>query len=337
MIGRGISACTLLAAAIATHAQGYRQVPAEQRIAEGQRLFDHYSVNMRNKGMAAREYLDGAYTNGIAQTPENVHSVRTLLASKVTVEEKAGLVRILGRLYTQNDITGMNAVIVQDLKGLVNSGEKDVARAAALAFSRLAYFRDSSDVLLRARNSGAIDDDGYYGELAHMVAVAPASDQVQLVRRIREGKNKYAMEILASFSRSPQQLARMHPETRSAILGALEENEPAFPMALGEFGLIDAMRYTDWLQSVALLGSNGDNVKYIQLVLVRLGDERLDPRKAMAFLAAPDGKALIREVGKKSAFSGLLERIALYSKQLPQNELMKEMVRDVAQSVGALH
>lgn len=321
---------------LAANAQGFQRTPSAQQITEGQRLFDQYKANLQGKGMAARMTLEGASVNGIAQTPENVRSVRALLASTVTTEEKVALVRILGQLYMRNDAMGMNTVIVQDLKGFVNSGEKDVACAAVLTFSRLAYFHDSSEVLLQAKSRGVIDDDGYYGELAHMVTVAPAADQNQLVRRIREGKNSYAMEILASSSLSPQQLARMYPETRSALLGALEEHEPGFSMALGEFGMIEAMRYADWLQAVALLGSNGDNAKYIQLVLMRLSNERLDPRKVMAFLAASQGKTLISQVGKKSAFVTLLERIELYSRQLPQNALMKEMVQDVRRSVEAL-
>lgn len=299
-------------------------------------MFDQYKAGMQGRGMAARMQLEGVSVNGIAQTPENVRSVRALLASRVTAEEKGALVRILGRLYTRDDVTGMNTVIVQDLKGFVNAGEKDVALAAVLVFSRLAYFPDSSEVLWQAKSRGVIDDDGYYGELAHLVAVAPADAQNALVRRIGEGKNPYAMEILVSSCCSPNQLARMYPETRSALLGALEENEPGFSMALGEFGMIEAIRYAAWLQAFALLGSHGDNAKYVQLVMTRLSDERLDPRKAMAFLASSQGKALIRDVGKKSAFSMLLERIELYSRQLPQNELMKEMVRDARQSVDAL-
>lgn len=333
---RGIGVCTLFLVAITVYAQGYEAMTPAQRIEHGQHLFDHYKAKLLNKGMAAREYLDGAYVNGLAQTPENVRSVRALLSSKVTTEEKVGLARILGRLYAQNDITGMNAVIVQDLKGLVNSGDKGVARVATLVFSRLAHFRDSSDVLLQAKNNGAIGAGEYYGELAHHVSVAPAADQFELVRRIREGRNGYAMEILASSIRSSEQVARLHPETRAAILGALEENEPDFSMALGEFGLIEAIRYTAWLQLVALLESNGDNARYVQLVLGRLNDERLDPRKAMAFLAASEGKTLIRVVGRKDSFGTLLERITLYSRQHPHNELMKDMVRDVTESIKIL-
>ena len=37
------------------------------------------------------------------------------------------------------------------------------------------------------------------------------------------------MEILAASIRSPEQVARLYPETRVATLGALEENEPGFP------------------------------------------------------------------------------------------------------------
>lgn len=296
MLSRAIVTGVLTLIVVTSHAQGYQQTPSAQRIAEGQRLFDHYNASMRNKGAAAREYLDGAYANGIAQSPENVRTVRALLATNLSTAEKVGLTRILGRLYTKNDMTGMNAAIIQDLKGLVNSGDREIARAAAMTFSRTDHFPDSADVLLRAKNNGAISNEDYHGELAHHVAVAPQADQAALVRILRAGKVGYAMEILALVSSDPSRLERIYPETKQSLYETLLENEPSFTMALGEFGLTDASRYTYWLEAVALLGSRANRAKYAEIVVDRLNDARLDPRKAMAFLASPQGKALVAEV-----------------------------------------
>jgi hypothetical protein len=53
--------------------------------------------------------LDAIHAAGLAKTAENVQAVRSLLASDVTAEERVGLARIPGSLYTYDNKTGLNA------------------------------------------------------------------------------------------------------------------------------------------------------------------------------------------------------------------------------------
>ncbi|MCX7170066.1 MAG: hypothetical protein NTY41_07155 [Proteobacteria bacterium] len=304
--------------------------------ANAQDLFGQYNSKFRNSGLEGRQMLEDIQAQGLAKTAENVKSTRSLLSSSVTSDEKVVLARILGSLYTYGDKTGMNNAITSDLKGLVYTGQKEVARAGVLAFSRLGYFRDSNDVLLYARNNGFIDTDEYYAELAHIVLFAPAHDQVDLVSKIKDGKNRYATEILASITQDPEAIKNVYPETQKSILSSLDASEPAFAQALGEFSLIDAVRYSTWLQSVANLSSAAGNVKYEDVVLARLNDDKIDPRKIMAFLMSPEGKNLIKKIGQSSPFDKVLERVSLYSKQLPQNVLMKQIVQDIKVTIKSV-
>jgi hypothetical protein len=309
--------------------------PNPQRINEAQTLLNQYNTQYRNSGIEGRKMLDGVHATGLGKTADNVKSIRSLLTSAVSNDEKVALARILGSLYTPDDITGMNNVIAQDLKREVYSGQKEVARAGMLAYSRLNYFPDSGDVLLYAKNNGVIDTETYYGELAHLVPYAPANDQFSLVAKIKEGNSPYATEILAFITKNPEVMKKVYPETQKAILATLQNREPKFAQALGEFGLIDAIRYSTWLHSVAVLDSANSNVRYEDAVLSHLNDQWVDPRKIMAFLLSAEGKALIKSIGQSGRLDKALERISLYSKQLPQNIIMRDIVLEVAGSIRA--
>jgi hypothetical protein len=307
-----------------------------QQTAEAQNLYEQYNAKYRNKGADARQVLDGVYANGLAKTAENVKSIRASLASNVTKDEKVALVRILGSLYTYDDRTKMNNAIAQDLRGMAHSDDKDIARAATLSFSRLGYFQDSPDVLLNARNKSFIEVNEYYGELAHMVRNAPVNDQLNLVSKIKSGKSRYAAEILAFVAQDKEASKKIYPETKKLIQSCLEENEPGFAQATGEFSLTNAIQYATWLHAVATLKSDTSNVKYGDIVFSFLNDEKTEPRKIMAFLSSSEGKSFIQGIGQKGQFGNALQRISLYSKQYPQNFIMKDLVQDITGTINSL-
>jgi hypothetical protein len=310
---------------------------AEIKAMRSENLLEQYKSKHRNNAHEGRKVLDEMYALGMVKNAENVKAIRALIASKVTNEEKVALARILGGLYSADDPTGMNATIAQDLRGLTHDGQKDVARAATLTFSRLTYFPDSPEVLLSAKKRGLIDMDEYYGELAHLTAYAPANEQANLVSTIRNGKNRYAAEILAFVSQEAAIMKKFYPETKKQILSLLEEHEPEFSkVAIGEFDYTDAVRYSTWLHATATLNRDVKNTKYHDLIMARLNDEKIDPRKIMAFLASSEGKRLIKDIGRREPFESMHQRIALYSKQLPQNMIMKELVDDISATLRLL-
>lgn len=307
-----------------------------QQMVEAQNLFDQYHTKYRNGGLEGRKILERVQARGLEKTAENVKSIRSVLSSKVTNDEKVVLARILGSLYTHDNKTGMNNAIAGDLRGLTYSGQKDVARTATLAFSRMGYFPDSNEVLLYAQKHSLINSDEYYGELAHIMPFAPAVDQIAIVSNIRNGKSRYAAEILAFLPRNPETMKKLYPETQKMLLSVLKDNEPEFTQAIGEFGFTDAIRYATWLHSVALLSSANSQAKYSEVVLAHLNNEKTDPRKIMAFLAENEGKRLINDMGQRAPFENALQRITLYSKQLPDNIHMKELVQDITSTINSL-
>lgn len=308
-----------------------------QKEARAQQLLSEYIAKFRNNASEGRKLLDELYVNRLAKTADNVKTVRALLASTVTSEEKVGLARILGKLYTKENATGMNVAIANDLRGLTQSGQTDVARAATFTFSRLGYFPDSAEVLASAKNRGLIDDEAFFGELAHIAPSAPGNDQVNLLSKIRAGKSRYGADVLAYQIQETGSMKKFSSEAKVQLLYTLAENEPGFPvMAIGEYDLSDGIRYSTWLHAVATLERDTKHITYQDVVMARLGNEKIDPRKIMAFLSSTEGKRLIKDVGRRGPFESLHERITLYSKQLPQNQIMKEVVAEITATLSAL-
>jgi hypothetical protein len=321
---------------IATQA-GARSTPNAQQLNEAQAMIGQYIVQYHNNsGLEGRKVLEHVHALGLDITADNVKITRSLLSSTMKSDEKVVLTRILGSLYTHNNKTGMNSEITQDLKGVIYSDQKEVARAGVLAYSRLGYFTDSGEVLLHAKNSGIIDTDEYYGEIAYLVPYAPANDQINLVTKIKGANNQYAMEILAFSTQDSEIRTKVDAEAKKIVLSSLEANEPGFAQAPKEFSLIDAVRYSTWLQSIATLSSATSNVKYEDVVLAHLNNFNTDPRKIMAFLMSSDGKTLIQKIGKGGSLDSALERISLYLKQIPPSIIMEEVVQDITASINSV-
>lgn len=311
------------------------QAKAKQAI-QAQDILNQYSVKYRNSGVEGRNLLESAHALGVAKTAENVNAVRSMFASRVTNDEKVLLARILGSFYTYDNQTGQNDGIAKDLRSAVYSGQKDVARAATLAYSRLGYFPDYNDVLLHAQKNGYIEKDEYYGELAHLLRFAPANEQFNIVSKINDDKNSYAVQILAFITHDADAMKQIYPETKKLIQTCLEKHEPGFSQAIGEFSYTDSVRYAMWLHSIAMLNSATTNAQYSDVIFSRLNNQTTDPRKIMSYLASSDGKELIIKIGQRGPFQNALQRIQLYTKQLPQNTVMRDMVQDVAATISSV-
>lgn len=204
------------------------------------------------------------------------------------------------------------------------------------SYSRLGYFPDTEDMLLHLKDTGVIDNEGYYGELAHILPFAPAHAQMDLLSKITMGKDKYATEILAFLPNNPDNVQRLYPETKQRLLAYLQEDEPGFGTETGVFGLTDAVRYTTWLHSIATLTRETTSAKYSDVVLNHLNNEKTDPRKIMAFLISAEGKYLINELGRPELFENARKRITQYSKQHPQNEMMRDAVQEIANTINTV-
>lgn len=275
--------------------------PYSQQIIEGQNLLDQYVANQnspqrKNSLSNNTETLEIIHSKGLPKTAKNVVTLRTLLASNALDNEKIMLVRLLGKLYANDNQSGMNHLIVQDLKLQTNSNQNDIARSAVLAFSRLGFFVDSSAILKRAYDRKLLDADGYYGELAHLLPYASAAEQNNLLDMIKNGNNFYAREILASSFTDSEIIKKLSPKTKKNLHLFFEKNQPNFSQAIGEYDAIESFHYTNWLLSISKLEIEITNKTYQEVTFTRLNDSNLDARKIMAYLSSTSGRYLIEHL-----------------------------------------
>ena len=308
---------------------------AAQAAEAGQALFDKYMLQSRGsaRGGAA---LEEVFVTGLQKSARNSASLRTLLASKITSDEKLMATRLLAKQYARNDSTGMNHLIVQDLKALSASQDLPLARAATLAFSRLGYLPDYQDVLLSAKDRGVIEEDTYFGELAHIFAFAPEADQERLAKTLRVSRNFYASQIVAMIVNNRPVAQNIAPRSRPELLAYLEDLEPSFSMSAGQFDFVEAIQYSAWLRAVATLKAPGANNPDAEVIMAKLADANIDPRKVMAFLISEFAPELLKSIGQKNRFDAMLMRIEQYARQHPQNTDMKEVVEQVKSALANL-
>lgn len=307
-----------------------------QSESEANSMLREYASKHKGSGSTGHNMLEIISTKGLPRTAENVNLVRSTLASAVTDDERVELARILGQLHSENDAHGLNKQIETDLKSMISANRGQSSRAATFAYVRSGYNRDSLSVLGQAKSKKMLDNNEYYGELAHLFNFAASDDQIAILSEIDSSKNRYGMEILASGLQSGSGDVKATPEVKAALVALLNKNEPMMPMAIGEFGYVDSIRYTNWLHKVSMLQAQATGTAYETLVLNRLNSDAIDPRKIMAFLISDEGDQFIRKVGKKAAFDPMMQKISIYSKQLPGNKIMRDAVLNVGAKIAAL-
>jgi len=291
-----------------------------------QSAFDTYAAGSRMSG-APVELLAQSSASGLPRSAKNATAIRSLLVTRRSTDEQVVLIRLLGRQFAAGDPTGQNHLIAADLKALAGSDDVGIARAATFAYSRMGYTADHLSLLLRARQRGILDDDNYFGELAHTLPYATRADQQVIARSLRDSRNDHANQIVAMLVNDAAVRQRISPEAEAELGQALSGTEPRFAMALGQFDLVDAARFSAWLQALATLQPQSDSRAQKAFILAKLQSPSTDPRKVMAFLASEHGAAFISGTADRTALRALVTRITEYAAQHPWNTDMRETVR----------
>jgi hypothetical protein len=259
------------------------------RQAAAQSKLSDYQNTSRYSGQEGRAKLDEVYALGLEINADNVKSVRSLLASNISFDEKVALTRILASLYSPQSTNEFNNAILSDLRGLAASGHKELGRTAAYAYSRSGYFPDSIEILTRAKNADYFGDQDFYGELAHLLPYAPDDAQNEIIGKIKSSRNGYAAEILAAMISNPEHLKRLSLSAKENVMSFLATTEPKFSQATGIFSFSEGIQFAYWLHAIATLGESTNKTSYMDYVNKALQDPSIDPRKIIAFLVSSEG------------------------------------------------
>lgn len=259
-----------------------------------------------NAGLAGsskgQEYLIVLLNKGLPVNDANIAFVRNSLAKAGATDDKILLMKVLASMYTPRVHTQANLQIESDVKKLIASGDMQLATAAVFEYSRLAYPADRHAVLRQAHASKVIDDDAYFGELAHGLRFSTAQEQAQMLDEMDRFRNGFG--------------------ARARLLRVLSSSEPGFPMALDSFGSLDVIRYAQWLAAVATMESTTSGKSYADVAVEHLSDPKADPRKILAFFGNPEGQRAIAETKDRTRLRVLLTRAQDYARSLPQNIML---------------
>jgi hypothetical protein len=298
----------------------------------GNEIFERYRQGGQH-GYAGRMMLDEVDVLGIDKTAKNFKLVSDLLKSHTSNEEKEVLAKILASFYSREDANGWNSQVLDDLRQLTHSGNKELARAAILSFSRLGYFPDSESLLLAAKNSKYITDRDYYRELSYVLLLAPAANQKLIADTIKAGGNSLSAEIFSSMLQDKDSVKIMSPEALAIIKAFIFEHEPKFSQAPDEFGLVDAVRYGEWLNAVAVLRGGNDSRHVDSVLMEHLSNVNTDPRKMISYLMTSDADRFISNVGSSEAFRKMQQRIDVYAAQNAENSAIRDVVLMIREKI----
>lgn len=269
-----------------------------------------------------QDLLIGVLNKTLPSNDTNIKTVRQSLAKAGAIDDKIVLMKVLASMYTPRVRTQQNLLIESDIKKLIDSTDQRLAAEAVIEYSRLSYPGDRYQVLQRARGAKIIDDDAYYGELAHGLRFSSPTQQSQMLSELEAARNPFGKEILAATFGKQELFLQLDPSAQVRLFKILSSQEPNFPLALNSFGVIDMARYVVWMDAVATIESRLSGKPYAELVLGRLSSPQIDPRKILAVFANPEGQRVIRESKDVNGLRKLLSRAQAYSSSLPNNVML---------------
>lgn len=278
-------------------------------------------------GIAGRNELDQIYMNGVPATPQSVTAIRKLLSDgKLSRDEKIAIPRILAALHNSDDSTGANGTLELELKALARDSDKEIAAQAAIQFARMGYLPETESVLRTAFDSGALTKDSYYQELAHLVSSAPPQKQSELLAVIKDSGNRLASDVLANGLLSGQEFnAASFLKTSPDMAALLNSTQPQFSEAAGQFGYVDAVRYSQWLRASATIESQRTGRNMDEIITSALSSPGVDPRKIIGYLIQPQASSLLNSATSDSTVYALVKTAQEYAAQFPTSE-MKDIV-----------
>ena len=274
--------------------------------------------------MRRQEQLIGILNKTLPATDTNLAAARECLAKANALEEKVLLIKVLASMYEPRSRSRRNLQIESDIRKLTESGDKRLAAEAVVEYSRLGYPVDRYQVLQRAHAARIIDDDGYFGELAHGLRFSTPADQARMLAELGQSRNGFGAEVLASTFGNKVLLDQLPSATQAALLDVLAAQEPGFPFALDRFGVIDMVRYATWIDAVASIEATLGRRSYAEAIAARLSDPKVDPRKILAVFSNPEGQRVIRETKDGARLRQLHARAQAFASSLPQNTMLKE-------------
>lgn len=297
------------------------------RNALAQKLIDQYKVSVGGENGKKTSILEDVKSLGLVSSEKNLKLIESSLMASNSPEERVNLVRIMGDFYSKENSKEKNLRIRKNLQASMQDGSVEVASAAILSYSRMGYFDDSLVVLKQGFLRKKIDRDTYGAELAHLIWYAESHNQNLVLSEIENNNTEYARRVFNNNLSKKMLREKIASDSKKNILNFLLANEPKFSISIGEFSMVEAFAYSDWLHSIAVLINETQPESYERVIFRSIGQVTSNPKKTIAFLISDEGKAYFSSA-PTDEIKVLLDKINDYSDNLPypQSSTVKELV-----------
>ncbi len=240
-------------------------------------------VSSRVGASADVDVLSQSGASGLPASYPNIQKLSGILSSSRSVDQKKAAAKLLGQQYEKSRDFGIkNFARNSLLKSLEANENREVQEAIVLVYSRLDYFDDSLSVLSNAHRKNIIDDDRYYGDMAHLSVIAPAEARSIIFDKILKSENRFSAAIIASYaSANPYFVDGNSVKLLEAILG---KSEPVFDETRSSVGALQLAQYATWMKAsanVSAVETGQPAMHYIEQQLMKDGQ---DPRKILAWI-----------------------------------------------------
>lgn len=280
-------------------------------------------------GLEGRRILEEISDN-ISATAQSANLALALSNSGIlSSDEKIGMLQILARLHNRENTTGANNDIALALKGFSTDPDKQVAAQAAIKYARLDYQPGTEYVLKKALETGALDNDSYFQELAHLIPSSPLDKKKEFLAEIRAAGSLIGRDVLVMALNSGEEFnAASFLKSSEDMAELLRTTEPKFGPLVG-LGLGDAVRYTEWLRASAAIESYKTGRGMDEVIVARLSQPNTDERKVMSFLLSPQAGPMLAAATPDSPVQKLVAVAQVYASQSPGNPTMVDFVQAI--------
>lgn len=314
------------------HGNAAREYLSKLTAAESRSSGEAYLLAYKpTPGLAGRIALEEIFFKGVRPTPAAATAGRALLnGGQLSDDERIAMINIVARLHNRENTTGLNAQIEADMRALAADSNKNIAHDAAMFYARFGYAEDTQAILDSALSRGAMVSEDYFRELAHLLPSAPNDKKRDLILRIQAGSSELGTDILtesllsgedfnaAPFLRDSEDMAKL-----------LAGMEPNLGSNVAQYGMVDVIRYRNWLRATALLESQKTGESMEAVVVRHLSEPGTDPRKIMGYLSAPEARPMLASAGVDSPVQDLVRVAQRNADQHPASRDMHDVVSEI--------
>jgi hypothetical protein len=296
-----------------------------------QQKWDNFKAHPWLAGPSDLEAIESS--RSLPATHENAKAMLDFLRSGTSLrpDQKVPMIRLAGaQVIDLDEADPTREEIRKHLSDLAKTTtDPNVGRTAALVYSRIGYYPDSTEVLRQARVKNYIANNDYFGDLAYLLPAANTEqDQAAILNALRNGRNPLSTDILATLVTNRDIAQRLKPQAAKAALALLTERPPEFSKSTNTISTMDAVGYGDWLYGCVVLTSviTGEPERTVMARLLNV--DTMTAKQMIGALMNTNNINLIRDGLDRKSIAKIDSTIGTFS-QNAKNSWVAQLSNDV--------